>query len=458
MTEKEITFENFDKFNRKDFANKLTTAISRFYPFFDEAIVLSLNAKFGSGKSTFLKMWRHDLEKQDYKVIYINAWETDFDDEPLIPIISTLLNNLDGKKEKKVFTALQGVLGAATLASNQFVSQTIGLDILSMLKQIEENLKESNVEAIGRGIYQEFSFKEDAYKELKKELELYVEKLEKKPLIIFVDELDRVRPNYAVKFLEAIKHIFSVPGICFILAVDREQLEISVKQLYGNIDFQNYYMRFINREANLPDLNKINIKTFIEHKTQEFFAVKLDSKIYFPFTDDQKRDVFEFMHLMCRGFQFVPRQIEALFRVFSQFMAISHPSKPSKILWVRASAFLIAVLIKDPLIYHKIGKSNLSKKEIHEYLNSIVQNLPKKSDKDSLSLYALSSFLTTTNQEDIIDLSIPFLRRKENIPDRKEMIHLLSRPINDFGEIYEESVFNQIYKLLEEWTGFIDQF
>jgi hypothetical protein len=78
----EITFDDFDKFQRKDFADRLTTVISTFYPFHDEVFVLSLNAKFGNGKTTFLKMWQHQLEQTGYQTIFINAWETDFDDEP----------------------------------------------------------------------------------------------------------------------------------------------------------------------------------------------------------------------------------------------------------------------------------------------------------------------------------------------------------------------------------------
>lgn len=49
------TFDNFDKFERKKFAERLTTVISTFFPFSDDAFVLSLNAKFGSGKTIWKK-------------------------------------------------------------------------------------------------------------------------------------------------------------------------------------------------------------------------------------------------------------------------------------------------------------------------------------------------------------------------------------------------------------------
>ena len=50
---------------------------------------------------------------------------------------------------------------------------------------------------------------------------------------LFVDELDRCRPDYAINYLETIKHVFDVHGLVFVLAVDYEQLECSAKALFG---------------------------------------------------------------------------------------------------------------------------------------------------------------------------------------------------------------------------------
>jgi len=251
-----ITFQDFDKFGRKQFADRLTTVISKFYPFYDEAFVLGLNAKFGAGKTTFLKMWQNQLKAAGFTVIFINAWETDFDDEPLIPIIGALLDGITtGKGLKKLKTVLQGTLGAVALTSNNFLGHVSGINVNEILKEVEADRKQEDIQAIGDELYKEFSFKKKAYNTLKSELSVYVENIQKKPLVVFVDELDRVRPDYSVKFLEAIKHIFSVQGLCFVLAADRHQLEASVRQLYGDIDFENYYRRFITREAQLPEVS-----------------------------------------------------------------------------------------------------------------------------------------------------------------------------------------------------------
>ena len=54
------------------------------------------------------------------------------------------------------------------------------------------------------------------------------------PLFVFVDELDRCRPDYAIELLEGIKHLFGVPGVYFVVATNTVQLGESVKAVYGS--------------------------------------------------------------------------------------------------------------------------------------------------------------------------------------------------------------------------------
>lgn len=62
--------------------------------------------------------------------------------------------------------------------------------------------------------------------EFRKALENLVEFIAQdgKPLIFIIDELDRCNPRFAVKVLERVKHLFSVPNIVFILSIDKTQL------------------------------------------------------------------------------------------------------------------------------------------------------------------------------------------------------------------------------------------
>ena len=52
--------------------------------------VLALNADWGAGKTTLIRMWRNFIEQQGGKSLYFNAWETDFVEDPLIALMGEL--------------------------------------------------------------------------------------------------------------------------------------------------------------------------------------------------------------------------------------------------------------------------------------------------------------------------------------------------------------------------------
>ena len=69
-------------------------------------LVFALDARWGGGKTTFIKLWQSYLahESQQKVSLYLNAWESDFSDDPLVPLLSALdgwLSKLEGNGEAK---------------------------------------------------------------------------------------------------------------------------------------------------------------------------------------------------------------------------------------------------------------------------------------------------------------------------------------------------------------------
>lgn len=463
--ENQINFQDFDKFERKQFADRLTTVISNFYPFYNEAFVLSLNAKFGAGKTTFLKMWKNQLMKDDFTVIYINAWETDFDDEPLIPIISALLDGITtGQGLKELKDVLRGTLGTVVLAGNDFLEHISGININKILEEVETDLKDRDIQDLGKKLYKEFSFKKKAYSSLRSELSAFIKNIQKKPLVVFVDELDRVRPDYSVKFLEAIKHIFSIQGICFVLAVDRDQLKASIHQLYGEIDFENYYRRFVTREAQLPEVTKLDLSPFIQMQAIQFFDEKRDVGIKFPFKEEQQQDALEFISVVSTVFRFVPRQIEALFRIFSQLMAVVKSDQMANQTRVKAAALLIAISIDNRSLYNSIGTASVSPDELFKYIKSLDFSNPTYSNYGSYIVsLAMGSCMRAEHHEKlnrIADLCLEYdgvTKTTDNLDEKRhEMIQSLRKSLHNFRRLDNQSAFQSIYSRIEEWRAFIE--
>ena len=83
--EKESPFKNC-KLNRKIYAEVLTEVVKNN----NQGFVMSLNNKWGTGKTTFVKMWQYHLENLDFQTINFNAWENDFEDNALTALLGEL--------------------------------------------------------------------------------------------------------------------------------------------------------------------------------------------------------------------------------------------------------------------------------------------------------------------------------------------------------------------------------
>lgn len=465
-----ITFDQFDKFERKQFAERLTTVISTFYPFADDAYVLSLNAKFGSGKTTFLQMWKNHLEtaEQGFKTIFINAWEEDFNDEPLIPIVHALLKEFEGDgTTDKAQTALKGALGATALVGNSVLAKTTGINVKTIMEDVENDLMREDILSLGEDLYAQHHFKRKAYESLRAQLKEYIETLSKKPLVIFVDELDRVRPDYAVKFLEAVKHIFPIQGVCFVLGVDRKQMECSIRQLYGDIDFENYYRRFITREAELPEVRQCNLTPFLNHLADEFLNQKREAGLRFPFKESDQPQVLDDIKILCRATKFAPREIETFFRIFSQFMALpTTDERNGHELYIKATLFMITVFIHKRDVYHKIGEENLSPDDLHRYIKSFdfIRFNNGRSDEHQLVHDVMCAYLREDEggqqHEQIADIMLhyhPDPRRNIDIKQQKDdLILSMSGRVDRFRSLSSTSIFETIYKKIENWNSFLE--
>lgn len=76
-----------DKLERFGLCNILTDVVS-FYG--QSGCVMGLDGEWGTGKTTFVRMWRQHLENTGYKTLYFNAWTSDFTEDPLMVLVSEL--------------------------------------------------------------------------------------------------------------------------------------------------------------------------------------------------------------------------------------------------------------------------------------------------------------------------------------------------------------------------------
>jgi hypothetical protein len=235
-----LTFERDDIFNRKPFVESITKLISEWGEDIfvrNDSLSISVDSPWGTGKSSLLGMWANYLAESPkysrYKTVYYNAWQNNYFDDPMRPLLFELQGGENGPRvddfrKKSVELAKAIAMGDNDVA--RIMTHRDG-DASSYL----EGFRKINQACEG------FS----------KSLEKLVPANGK--FIVFIDELDRCRPDFAVSTLEIICHYMSVPGMVFIFTIDLAQLIHLVKTVYGfDTDAWGYLRRFFNISFKMP--------------------------------------------------------------------------------------------------------------------------------------------------------------------------------------------------------------
>lgn len=262
-----------DALERKFFGEKLLNLVSNT----NDALVISLDGKWGEGKTTFVKMWQGLLSNSNIHSIYIDAFENDYSNDAFISIMSIISDyadkhiNHDDKEKLSELKSKAKDIGCRLLSWSTKVgikAATLGIikdSDIDELSDIKNDLSKDASNIIGKIIDDRLSSHKENIEQLvlfRKTLSEIPEKLSNsndKPLVIIIDELDRCKPTYAVEIIEKIKHLFSVENVIFLLVMNKEQLEASIKSVYGqNIDAHTYLQKFITLETLIPK-NKTKI-------------------------------------------------------------------------------------------------------------------------------------------------------------------------------------------------------
>ncbi len=258
------SFKN-DALDRKSFGDALLNLVMRS----NDELVISIDGKWGEGKTTFVKMWQGLLMNAGVPSIYIDAFQNDCVDDAFISIASAITSYVemhsDDEKKCSEFSEKAKKVGVQLFSWSAKIgikAATLGVvkeaDI-DALTDIKNDVATSTSGVIADFIKERLSSHAkdiESVRSLKAELSVIPSKLKgnkSNRLIIIIDELDRCKPLFAVEILEKIKHMFSVTNVVFVLVMHKEQLEEAIRSVYGNnIDAHTYLQKFINIETSIP--------------------------------------------------------------------------------------------------------------------------------------------------------------------------------------------------------------
>ena len=348
---------NNDLLNRKESGDILL----QFVESFSEGFVLALNGKWGTGKTTFVKMWKQQMKNEGYETIYYNAWEMDHIDDPLIGLIAEFkrITSTGGEERIKKFTDVIRKVSFSIVPSilSMAAKTYTGFDLKDVIKDGSEKAMDILNECVDKHIEQQKSIIE-----FKTVLTEYVNLISPdKPVIFIIDELDRCKPDFAVKTLERIKHLFTVKNVVFVLAIDQEQLCHSIRGYYGSENFaaDDYLRRFFDFQYNLP----VNTIDTLLNRVLERFE--------FPNSVLESRDginvyhyFIEFIKLLFIIKNLSIRELEKW--MLQTRLIINNTSKLS--VSPETLAFLVFFRLFDTVFYNRLIKSEISDQTVLEYL------------------------------------------------------------------------------------------
>ena len=265
-----------DPFERQVHGERLTMLVQRT----PSSFVIAIKAPFGSGKSVFLNRWEAHLQKvAKIPVVKLDAWKFDYLSDPLEALVIALASRLEKveglpKIKRRISTTISGltksvaeilpkVLRGAVAVNTLGVSEVViaAADTVSFASEKllpDAKAREKSVKEFAKSI-------SDAKADLTADLQPGTSDV---PLVFILDELDRCRPDFAIKMLERIKHLFDVPGIIFAIAMDGENLPAAVQCLYGqSVNGERYLRKFFDLEFYLPEptIKQVIAQFFVEN-------------------------------------------------------------------------------------------------------------------------------------------------------------------------------------------------
>jgi len=293
--------EKLDVLNREKFIEEVVT-LAEVTSENKQICCFSINGRWGCGKTYVLDKIEKELSviqneetgMDRYFICHYDCWKYDYYEEPLIAIIAAMLDAterdkklLNSKVEDSVGIAIALAKKALITLISEFSKNKIGVDLADLISQTLEESGENRRKCDNKV--------NDSFFDFNKAIHKTQENIKKiantRTIVLIVDELDRCLPVYAIKVLERLHHLFDgMTNVVMIIAMDKQQLNHSLMQIYGeNIDTDRYLRKFVSFELTLNNGEPSNYLKKYKTYSSLFDITKIDQNIIETFF----KDIFE---------------------------------------------------------------------------------------------------------------------------------------------------------------------
>ena len=400
------TFDTQDEFKRKPIAENIIRLLTSDI----DLSPMVIDGGWGTGKTEFCQKLIRLMQEQhpDYRPVYIDAFRSDHSGEPLLALLAEIIKACtpEGSDEKLIeehkdrirrITKAAGFLmkTVAKAAVGHVLKQNTD-DLAEELQQIMNDGQEADslaetvtdaaatiashtIDATVEALLKEQIEAEKNLKTLKACLKEFAEA---KPIILFIDELDRCRPDYAVDMLEVIKHVFEVENVKIVLVTNTKQLRAAINHRYGvEVDAHKYLDKFLKYSFALPDKivapfgmiqALVSVEYFKQLIRKSRMADELRSLI------EERNGTINFISDMIERNNISLRETERLVRFLEIYHSLS--GGLNKVIWQYALLRITGVFIFCfyPSLMDDINKNRTDSKDFARLFNiQSLANIPK---------------------------------------------------------------------------------
>lgn len=232
----------------------------------DFSCSIALDGEWGAGKTFFVKqtktifdvnnpvfsqvkaegiksLWNTYAEKKNIELestvsIYYDAWLNDNDVDPILSIIYEIIKQTGIDYIEKSNINTKELIGS--IASG-IVNHFTGVEIKEYFDACEQ-----------KDYLQEIKDDKELFQQINDFFNAVIEERGNR-LLFLIDELDRCKPDYAVRLLERIKHYFNNERVTYVFAINSSELQHTIKRYYGQgFDATRYLDRFFDLKLSMP--------------------------------------------------------------------------------------------------------------------------------------------------------------------------------------------------------------
>jgi len=393
-------------------------------------LTIGLHGVWGKGKTSTMWLIKNELDnnyKDEVVTVFYNPWEYQFDARPIVPLLHAIrrkavASTWYGEKgywaKKNIRHSFEEIMGIAL----HIFTRGISLDAVLKMRELYEQDERKTLS---------YSTEGETIKGL---FESTIDKLigkKDRRVVIFIDDLDRCLPEYALKILEAIKLYLSVEHCVFVIGVEKEIIEKAIKMHYKLekedefLTGRDYLEKIIQLPYNLPDMGSKGVETLLNELLKGLNNL---------FSNDKEKE--DCIALIKYGINPIPRTVKRFINsIILQKNIADRINFP----------FDMRKVVKLQLIYYINERLSMRAKELWKLQDSL-----KSKKSDTVIQKTLKEKYRLT--EDEWSRLKYIMAAEPSFEDEEEINEYLHVFYPEELKVEEEAIKNEVGQFLEELT------